>query len=72
MEQEQPQEHLPQIEFISPKEFITHFRGRVGERRIRDAIREGRIKSVTLSPKKILIPVTEIHDWLRREYQGGQ
>ena len=56
---------------ITPLLTIKHvhqlLKGALGINAIRDAVREGRIRSVKVGERKRLIPVSELTDWPHRE-----
>lgn len=55
--------------FLSPKEFYLQFDKRIGRDTIYRLIQEERIRSVRPGKRKILIPVSEVTDWPKRELE---
>jgi len=52
---------------LTIQEVHEHFGGAIGINAIRSAVRDGRIKSLTVGERKRLIPHSELHDWPQRE-----
>jgi excisionase family DNA binding protein len=51
---------------LSPKEVYEAFGGAIGYNAVYELVRSGRIKSIRLG-RKILVPRSELEDWLERE-----
>lgn len=54
---------------LTISEFQTHFSQHIGINTIRNLVRLGRIKSIRLGERKILIPASELTDWPKRELE---
>lgn len=52
---------------LSVEEFHTLNEGRIGKNTLYRMVREGRIRSIKLGERKILIPASELNDWPARE-----
>lgn len=52
---------------LTPREFHRALGGKVGRDSIYRLIREDRIRSIRLSPRKTLIPYSEVIDFPKRE-----
>jgi excisionase family DNA binding protein len=50
-------------------EFHRHFQARIGKNALYRLVSSGRIRSIRLGERKILIPSTELHDWPAREVE---
>ena len=57
----------PDKPLLTIREFHDHLQGSVGINAIRDAVRNGRIKSLAVGERKRLIPSTELTAWVERE-----
>ena len=52
---------------LTVREFYAALGGAIGINAVRDAVRDGRIRSLLVGERKRLIPATEVVEWLRRE-----
>ena len=57
----------PITPLLTIKDFHRHLNGALGINAIREAVREGRIRSVQIGERKRLIPASELTDWPHRE-----
>lgn len=60
-----PQPPLPPL--LTVVEFHQYFESRIGTNTIYSLVSEGRIRSIRLGERKLLIPSSEVVDWPARE-----
>ena len=63
------QQGPPPPRLLTVSEFLDHFPGILGKNMAYELIRSGRIRSIRLGERKILIPESEITDWPTRELE---
>lgn len=54
---------------LTPSEFHSHFQSKIGKNKLYELLHEGRIKSIRLGERKILIPASELTAWPARELE---
>jgi excisionase family DNA binding protein len=57
---------------LTVAEFHEHFRPKIGRNKVYELVQTGRLKSLRLGERKILIPATELYDWPARELERVQ
>lgn len=61
-------EHVPS-RLLTVREFHQALDGKVGLNALYGLVKEGRIRSVRVGPRNILVPSSELVDWPRREME---
>lgn len=67
----QRQNETAEKPLLTPTEYLGEMRGAIGRNSLYGLIRAGRIRHVKVG-RKILIPRSELENWLERESGRGQ